>query len=535
MSKEKKELAPKAKQIIGVYIKLANKLGFHPSRSELAKAGISVDIMRWYFGNYSSLKELVAKKYSKHLVSVLDVDFFKKEKILALKKDIGHYKKFIITTAITGCTVDVDFYKSIKKYCKSNNAQLLILLSSDLGSRMNTAIDPLIKDEHIVFSDVALNSNLFISTIKLTAKQIDPVTGLSRIGQRSGSFVYASPKQRLLTAPTSNEKMPHVLMTTGALTRAEYLPRKYMNARTSYIANHDHVMGAIIVEVENNEIYHYRQIQANSKGEFIDLGHSYSEKGITKQSPEAFVLGDSHVTETDPSAEKAWEEVFKYTRCKDVVLHDMFSGVSINHHEENHKINRAKLAMQNKLSLLEELKEVGKFLDKWTSKARKVIVVESNHHDFLSKHYLQKGKYIEDPQNHHLGCKLAIAMIEGKNPLQFALEEIVGIKHPKKVIWLKRDQDYKIAGIELGAHGDKGSNGSRGSLQAMENAYGSSVNGHAHTPLIIRGAWQVGTSSYLKLGYNQGPSSWLHTSCLVYKNGSRQLINSIRGLWRNKT
>lgn len=532
MGKTSKSVSAQALKIINAYIKLANRLGFHPSRSDLINIGISLDTIRWHFGNFSALKELVVKNYSKSLTSVIDPEFFKNEKLAAIKKDIQTHKKFVITTAVTGCSVDKNFYKSIKNYCNKNKAKLLILLSSDPGSKINVAIDPVIRNEHIVFSDVSLNSNFFISTIKLTAKQIDPVTSLSRIGQRSGSFVYASPKQRLLTAPTSNEKMPHVLMTTGAITKSEYLPRKYMNARTSYIAHHDHVMGAIVVEIENDNIYHYRQVQSNSKGEFVDLGLCYSESRVTKMSPEAFVLGDSHVTETDESAEKAWEEVFEDTECKDVILHDMFSGVSINHHEEHNKINRARLAMENKLSLMDELKEVGKFIDKWTSKARRVIIVDSNHHDFLSKHYLQKGKYIEDPQNHYLGCLLAVAMLEGKNPLQYAMEKIVKIKNPEKVLWLKRDQDYKIAGIELGCHGDKGSNGSRGSLRAMENAYGNSVSGHAHTPMILRGAWQVGTSSHLKLDYNQGPSSWLHTSCLVYKNGSRQLINSIRGQWR---
>ena len=89
-----------------------------------------------------------------------------------------------------------------------------------------------------------------------------------------------------------------------------------------------------------------------------------------------------------------------------------------------------------------------------------------------------------------------------------------------------------MANVELGAHGDKGANGARGSLHAMENAYGNSVSGHSHSPEILRGAWQVGTCSYLKLEYNQGPSSWLHSSCLLYPNGARQLINVIGGQWR---
>ena len=46
------------------------------------------------------------------------------------------------------------------------------------------------------------------------------------------------------------------------------------------------------------------------------------------------------------------------------------------------------------------------------------------------------------------------------------------------------------------------------------------------------GVYQVGTSSRLKLEYNSGPSSWLHTHCCIYPNGKRTLITIIDGQWR---
>jgi hypothetical protein len=121
-------------------------------------------------------------------------------------------------------------------------------------------------------------------------------------------------------------------------------------------------------------------------------------------------------------------------------------------------------------------------------------------------------------------------MLDGGDPLKYGVE-MHGLK-TNKVKCLMRDEDFKIARIQLGAHGDLGANGARGSLRAMEAAYGNSVSGHSHSPEILRGAWQCGTSSYLKLSYNRGPSSWMHSSCLVYPNGSRQLINSINGEWK---
>jgi hypothetical protein len=534
------EATKTAYDIVRTYIKLAKKHRVHPGRSLLKQNGISRDQLRHHFGNLNGLKQAAREHDPNAFDGILDDDVVRKQRIQDLHEDLGRYRRFVITTAVGGHPVHAKFYNSIKSYCEARSAKLLVLRACDPGSDGDYAVSPKLTGEHIVFEDVALNSNIFISTIKLSAKQIDPVTSLGRIGQREGSFVYASPKQRLETVPTSNEKMPHVLVTTGAITKPSYAAKEYTNERTAYIANHDHVVGALIVEVVDDKFYHFRHVQADRSGGFVDLGIYYSAKPPRPLPPAALVIGDSHVTETDPTAESAWEEVVRCTGAKTVVLHDMFSGVSINHHEENNRITKAVLALQNKLSLLDELKAVAEYLNKWTERVDLVVVVESNHHEFLSKHYLEKAKYVEDPQNHLLGLQLAAAMVQGHNPLRYALEHIVGLNNPEKVLWLNRDQDYKVAGIELGSHGDKGANGSRGSLRAMENAYANSVSGHGHTPRIIRGAWQVGTSSYLKLRYNQGPSSWMHASCLVYdhqidqpsKCGARQMIFSINGSWQ---
>lgn len=53
-----------------------------------------------------------------------------------------------------------------------------------------------------------------------------------------------------------------------------------------------------------------------------------------------------------------------------------------------------------------------------------------------------------------------------------------------------------------------------------------------NSPGVIEGAYQVGVSTDLNLSYNQGPSSWLNTHCIIYPNGSRTLVNIINGKWR---
>jgi hypothetical protein len=105
-------------------------------------------------------------------------------------------------------------------------------------------------------------------------------------------------------------------------------------------------------------------------------------------------------------------------------------------------------------------------------------------------------------------------------------------KEKLKVEFLIRNVSHKIKDIEVGLHGDKGQNGSRGSRKQLSSLPSKTIIGHSHSPGIEKGCYQVGTSSYLKLEYNSGPSSWLQTHCIIYKNGKRQLINIIKGKWK---
>lgn len=519
--------------ILKKYIALAKKTKMHPTRVVMMRAGVSRDMVRHHFGSHVEMRRMAKALDPAAFQGVIDEEIFNPKRFKTLQSKIKGKKTFFVTTAVTGCKVHEGFLKNIDAWCKDNDAVPLFLLASDPAATGNGWIlDPKLESRNIVFDDIALNSNLSIRTIKLSAKHIDPVTSLGRIGQKDGSFIYASPKQRLKFMANSNVKMPHAVMTTGACTEADYRTTRYMSERTAYIAEHDHVMGGIIVEVVDNKIYHFRQVQAEKTGAFIDLGQYYQNGKSSFVPAKAFVLGDYHAGETDLSAQKAWLEVADLVKPEVVVFHDLFNGNSISHHEIKNKLLRARRAVENKTRLDDEIIKAAEVLNLWASRTKKMVVTKSNHDEFLDR-YLDEGRFMEDPQNLSLALELAQKVVEGLDPLKYAVEKF-GLKEPGKVKWLKRDEDYKVARIELGAHGDKGANGSRGSLRAMENAYGMSVSGHSHTPEILRGAWQVGTTSLLKLEYNKGPSSWMHSSCLVYANGSRQLINSIQGQWRKK-
>jgi hypothetical protein len=518
-------------EALELYKNLFLKLNRLPKLSELQEKGLTERQIRTRFGNLTNLSRKAKETYKKEFESLIDERFFTKKNLDSMKKDLSKYKRFVISTAVNGCHSHTGFIEAIDNYCEKNKAALIILPSNDpahsLQNNYHWNFPPEFEDRFFIFDDISLNSNLFISTIRLGAKQIDPITGLGRVAQAKGSFIYASPKQRLKYIGVDNAKIPHAMITTGALTVPNYKTQRFWSERTAYIATTDHVLGAIIVEIEDDEHFHFRQIQADSYGSFTDLGTQYNADGTTViNPPKVFVLGDLHSgDDTNQEALKCFlEKAVKELKPDKIVLHDVFSGNSVNHHELGKTITEAK----NKLTLEEELKILSDYLNYIQSFAKEIIIVKSNHDEWLEK-YLNSALYIHQKWNYRIALELAMALFDGYDPLKWAMENKYNLKNPQKFTWLKRKDDYKIAGVQLAAHGDKGVNGAKGNIKQSELAYNNCIVGHSHSAEILRKAWCVGTTTKLDISYQTGPGNWTHSSCILYKNGQRQMLNCING------
>lgn len=517
-------LSKKKAALVKTYAELSKKLGRLPTRPQLLDAGVSRDAFRASFGDLAGLEEVARKVHPKCFDDIIDKSRFNDEVFTELEIEAKKHQRFLITTAVAGCAVH-PFYEAIQTWKKATGGMVLILPSDN----QLTELDPqLVENEHIVFDRLRLNSNLEVSNIRIQAKMIDPVTGLARFAQKR-SMIFASPKQRMEPVAVSNKKLPHLLMTTGAVTKPKYKGAMYMQNRTDYIATEDHKIGARIVEVVDNEIYFSRFVQADTTGKFIDLGVMYAPDGVTKGIKAAAVTyGDWHSGETDPKAAAGGAALCELLKPKYLILHDAFDGRSISHHDKKKRVTQAKRSKSGQDSLEDELKVLTKDLNKLQLLCDELVMVKSNHDEFLDR-WLEDGEYTQDKKNFVMAHRLAIAMEEGKDPLKYAVEELNKVNNPSKIRWLARDEDFRVAGIESGAHGDKGPNGSKGSIKTMEAAYGKSTTGHSHTPRILRDAWSVGTKSFLKQDYAIGPSSWLQTDIVTYSNGQRQEITYING------
>ena len=449
----------------------------------------------------------------------------------ALEEEIKHYKTFVVTTAVMGKEVNKPFVNALRNFAERHNALMLVLPCEDAVSRGKKAkpidLDSELNDFRVIFKDTYINKNLCLSAIKVSAKMVNPLTGLDRmVTQRQASIILASPKVFLKYVPNMHYDIPPALMTTGAVTVNNYDTDKYMSKRTSVLAENDHTYGAVIIEVEDDDIFHFRHVQASPYNSITDMGVDYLPNGkIERLEGAVMVMGDSHTGYHDKELHFATMNMARQTGVSTVVLHDVFNGTSISHHDNNKDITKARKAQEGMLGLEMECTAVKNYIKNIEAYGVDVVIPEANHNSHL-KRFLEEGRYVNDPMNYKFSLKLALAACDGKNPLQYAIESLLGYMS-NSVRWLKMDERYNVYGVECSLHGDKGANGSRGSLAIFEKGLGNSVTAHTHTAAIQRNVCSVGTMSLMDMGYNEGLSNWTRTCCLIYKNGTKQLINFI--------
>lgn len=436
-------------------------------------------------------------------------------------------QKYVVTSAQYNARPHLPFLRSLRHYAEAMEAEILIIPMQG-RHHLDDSLHPEIQQHPIINGRIKLNDSIQAERYHVRPQQIDPVTGLARFSQSDISTIFESSKQRMKVVPNSVNSLPKVLMTTGAVTHPNY----NTNNRIGRIASKDHVYGAIVVEVENDETYHYRQLRGNSRGQFTDLGVKYFPDGSIKPvSAEAFVAGDWHTGSTDLEVRIATFQMFDFFSPKRLFLHDFFDGHSISHHEENRSVNQAVRHREGRMSLEDELEACAKELMTIheANGERDIYVVKSNHDEHLER-FIQEGRYLKHTQNLYVGTKLAARMVDGEDPLRAGIEMYAQL--PDNIRFLTRDEDLKVWSWLLSVHGDKGSNGGRGSPRNLENSYGRSISGHSHTPEIFRNTVKVGTSTG-NLDYNKGfASSWMNTHAVVYEGGSFQLINVINGRWK---
>lgn len=439
-----------------------------------------------------------------------------------------HGERYCITSAQAGVRPNERLLQSMETYTAENAGRLVVLpmIGRDASEDWRS-LHPDFADMDVEYGTRMLNDRIQIGQFHVKPQAIDPTTGLQRFAQRGRTQIIASPKQFQRPVPHSMKQHPKFLVTTGALTNPNYANGDDNSAerrRLGSIALRDHTFGGLLVEVADSDTFYMRHITSNGRGSFVDLGKKYDGKEITEAKCEAMVLGDYHCGRTDPGVLEATYRMIEEMKPKRVVLHDFFDGHSVSHWAEKEFITQG-IHQQLDLghtSLEQELRQCYEELCVLAEKADEIVVVMSNHHEFLWR-WLNEGRFVKDKENARFGYKLASYMAEKdeNDPVEHGIR-MIG-KLPKNIRFLKRTDDYKVRGYQLGAHGDKGTGFGYGSVKSKEEDYGQSISGHVHKSQTMRRTHTVGTMLPLEMFYMRGsPSAWTNSHAVIYDNGAVQ-------------
>lgn len=451
-----------------------------------------------------------------------DTDAFKTAQQREFKKDT---KKFIITWAQNATPAHKGFLANIEAYAKEIEAEIHIIA----GRYKNpTSKFPELKDEYWVKDVIPyLDANrhnihpflAILSDIKVHPTASTPLSGFNGVTGLE-SCIIGHPRVHMKSLPVLDGYLNKLLLTTGAVT-----VENYTDSKAGKKGEFHHQLGFVLVELDG-DIFHVRQVTADKFGNFYDLMY-YVEKGNVYdnlEGGEIVVLGDLHVGEEDEKAVEASFKLLEMMRPEHVILHDVFNGHSISHHEKKDPFQLLKREVDGTDSLKDEIKQ----LKKWFSKHPDYdyVVVRSNHDDFLDRWLM--GEDWRKAANKFEYLKYANILAKGKAP-KGIIPYILDKHFSPFVQTLGIDDSYRVHDWELGVHGHLGANGSKGSAIQFKNLNTKTVTGHTHTPHREDGHLSVGTLTELRVGYNQGMSSWMHSNVIIYPDGKASHIHIIKG------
>lgn len=435
-------------------------------------------------------------------------------------------KKYVITSYIPGSRVEELFFKTLENYCTINNAELKVVLTGhgDKNDRglVDSRLIPYLQQE-----DLYINKSLLLMTLPVSPATLDPTSGMDSIATAKASLILGAPKHRFKSVARSlkHNDSPRGIWCTGSISVPHYKANK-----AGLKAKDIHKQGALIVTVENESIFHIRQLSFNGQT-IYDLDKEYYVSSVRKINPSAVVLGDLHPPFTNPGVLDATKKLLSTLRPQAVVYHDVFDAASISHHVEGK--NLTKIDIHNKMPSLKAELELTKevLVDLWASSPDSDhFVVRSNHDEHLDR-YLDEGRFLKDYINAELAFKISLAKLKGENSLDASLALVNNGLHLSH-LFMERDDTLSISGIECANHGDYGANGKHGSTPHHGLAFnGKIVTGHSHSPEIgVYGNVVVGTMTDLSLPYtnDSGTSGWLNTHAIIYPDGNVTHLHLIK-------
>ena len=444
-------------------------------------------------------------------------------------------EKYLVTWAQSNTDVHKPTLKVLLRYCQDTGAQLVVIPGDVRSTEQRIATWASELHPYICAGRVPVGEHCKVyGDINLRPTAVTPLSGFEVFAGHA-SAVFGHPKIQLKTV-ASGDRQARIFTTTGAVT----VPN-YTNTKAGAKALPHHVYGGLVLE-KDGELFHARHLLVDDKGAAYDLGRKYTARGPSKApAAEALILGDWHGAKIEEEHVVPVREIVAEVRPKRLILHDVLDCDPRNHHRIRDLFDR--IRRTHSRGILNDLdsvraevwKTVGQLCD-LAKMVPEIYIVRSNHDEALER-WLNEADPHKDPYNAPFYFETwaakakAAVRAEPFNAFEYWFRQWAGAF--TNVNFLGRDEPLIVKGVALHFHGDKGTNGSRGSLLQYSKLGVKSVIGHSHTPGIKDGAMQVGVTAGLDHGYNLTPSSWLNSHAILYNNGKRALINVIDGRWRN--
>jgi hypothetical protein len=462
-------------------------------------------------------------------------------------------KTYIISCAQNATPVNEEFLAAIETYAEVNDAEILLI---PLRYRNPTSIWTDDQKSHEWWDSRArqymkdysrrLGKSLeYMGHIKIQPTAIRPLSGFEGYTGTS-SAIFAHTKVQLKSIATPSESLPKLLTTTGAITQ-----RNYTDSKAGHKGSFHHSFAALVVEIDSNGHHHLRHVHWNDKLKgFYDLDSFYGVNShSTGHRAKALITGDTHAEFLDKDVRDATydsvDSLSNFLKPEYRVFHDIIDFYPRNHHaigDDILSVGKHKFGRNN---VEEGLQCAATLLDEIQVEGTTDVISKSNHDEAFDR-WLQRKDVngVSDPENatffHYMKYnqlrEVTMTATGFKSFDPFAWwcknpESQPGLSRDD-VVFLMRDESFQIMDIEVAFHGDGGPNGARGSIINFSKIGPKTIIGHSHTPGIEEGAYQVGLSARKDLDYASGPSSWMHTHCIIYPDGSRTLIHIIDGKYR---
>lgn len=465
-------------------------------------------------------------------------------------------RRFLLTAAQDETPLHEGFWANLTAYAAHMGAEIMVGgftyqkgLFEDHAvatGRFNARIAPFLRPEVVELAERLV----WYGRANILPTATDPLSGWETASRRSWA-IFPHAKIALRSVPTMPGKPGKQIMTTGVVTRPNYVQR---NAGQK--AEFHHTIGATLVEVAPDGAFFCRQIAASDSGDFQDLDVMARGGVITSgHRIEACTWGDIHREFLDPDvAAGTWGFDVDTGRC-DVpgsildalqpryqFIHDSFNFTGRSHHTRNDPHERVRLRAAGQESVEAEISLAAGFLAAVRRPFVQTVHVDSNHNQHLHK-WARDPEGISDPVNARYWCELNVAALTAAEhgDRDFILHEwALRRAEPSSlegIVFLRAGQSFTICqavgAIENGLHGDIGPSGARGSAPAFARIVERATGAHGHHPVIREAYYQAGTSSRLDMHYNtRGPGNWAHSHVITYPNGKRAILTMVGPRWR---